>query len=126
MLRRSSLDSPLEGDGFKLLVPGRETVKPSWGDRTAVLTTSAELSRNRWFESVFLQRRVCLSSEPLGCLGERLRRGISVHEASTFAPLLAGDRFVHIADRRLIDDPLTYRGTEILDEALDRPPYCVG
>ena len=53
---RFATDSPLEGDGFKLLVPGRETVKPSWGDRTAVLTTSAELSRNRWFESVFLQQ----------------------------------------------------------------------
>jgi len=23
-------DSPLEGDGFELPVPGRETVKPSW------------------------------------------------------------------------------------------------
>src|SRR6516162_7961199 len=53
-----SHDSSLEGDGFNLLVPGRETVKPSWGDRTAVLTTSAELSRNRWFESRLLQRRV--------------------------------------------------------------------
>src|SRR6516225_5705508 len=53
---RLATDSPAEGDGFKLLVPGRETVKPSWGDRTAVLTTAAELSRNRWFESVFLQR----------------------------------------------------------------------
>ena len=31
----SSYDSPVEGDGFKLLVPGRETVKPSSGDRTA-------------------------------------------------------------------------------------------
>jgi hypothetical protein len=55
---RFAADSALEGDGFKLLVPGRETVKPSWGDRTAVLTTAAELSRNRWFESVFLQRGV--------------------------------------------------------------------
>ena len=53
---RFATDSPVEGDGFKLLVPGLETVKPSSGDRTAVLTTAAELSRNRWFESVFLQR----------------------------------------------------------------------
>ena len=63
---RLATDSPAEGDGFKLLVPGRETVKPSWGDRTAVLTTAAELSRNRWFESVFLQGRVRQISHPLG------------------------------------------------------------
>jgi hypothetical protein len=27
---RFARDSPLEGDGFELPVPGRETVKPSW------------------------------------------------------------------------------------------------
>jgi len=27
---RFASDSPLEGDGFELPVPGRETVKPSW------------------------------------------------------------------------------------------------
>ena len=62
---RNLSDSPLEGDGFKLLVPGRETVKPSWEDRTAVLKTAAELSRNRWFESVFLHQRVSKLSVPL-------------------------------------------------------------
>jgi two-component system, NtrC family, sensor kinase len=43
---------------------------------------------------------------------EQLRRGVSVHEASLFAPLLAGAPFVHIADRRLIDDPLTHASAE--------------
>jgi GAF domain-containing protein len=37
---------------------------------------------------------------------EQLRRGISVRQTSNFAPLLAGAPFVHIADLRLIDDPV--------------------
>src|SRR6516162_2332751 len=37
------------------------------GDRTAVLTTAAELSRNRWFESVFLQRRTGRSVTAIAC-----------------------------------------------------------
>jgi len=37
---------------------------------------------------------------------EQLRRGISIRETSFFAPLLAGAPFSHIADFRLIDDPL--------------------
>jgi len=36
---------------------------------------------------------------------EQLRRGISIRQTSVFAPLLAGEPFVHIADLRLIDDP---------------------
>jgi signal transduction histidine kinase len=39
-------------------------------------------------------------------LAEQRRRGISVREASLWAPLLAGAPFVHIADMRLIDGPL--------------------
>jgi PAS domain S-box-containing protein len=37
---------------------------------------------------------------------EQMRRGFSVRETSLFAPLLARDPFVHIADVRLIDDPV--------------------
>src|SRR5712675_579087 len=33
-------DSPLEGDGFELSVPGRETVKPSW--ETGLLSRKRE------------------------------------------------------------------------------------
>ena len=35
---------------------------------------------------------------------EQMRRGFSVRQTSLFAPLLAGDPFVHISDMRLIDD----------------------
>jgi len=37
---RFSCDSPLEGDGFELSVPGRETVKPSW--ETGLLSRKRE------------------------------------------------------------------------------------
>jgi Co/Zn/Cd efflux system component len=30
LIQKFARDSPLEGDGFELPVPGRETVKPSW------------------------------------------------------------------------------------------------
>src|ERR1700737_860601 len=48
-------DSPLEGDGFELPVPGREAVKPSC---ETVSKTGADLLGNRRFESISLQRRV--------------------------------------------------------------------
>jgi hypothetical protein len=53
-----AVDSPLEGDGFELSVPGRETVKPIVGDGTTSSKTEADLLRNRKFESISLQRRV--------------------------------------------------------------------
>ena len=43
---------------------------------------------------------------------EQVRRGISVGQTSLFAPLLAGDPFVHIADMRLIDDPVCRAAAE--------------
>jgi hypothetical protein len=55
-------DSPLEGDGFELPVPGREAVKPSC---ETVSKTGADLLANRRFESISLQRRVCELSVPL-------------------------------------------------------------
>ena len=57
------------------LVPGRETVRPSWEDRTAVLKTAAELSRNRRFESVFLQWRVRSEHELQRTAGRGLECG---------------------------------------------------
>jgi hypothetical protein len=51
-------DSALEGDGFELSVPGRETVKPIVGDGTTSSKTEADLLRNRKFESISLQERV--------------------------------------------------------------------
>ena len=50
--RRFVHDSPLEGDGFELLVPGRETVKPSWDD--CLENGSGSVGEPK-FESVFLQ-----------------------------------------------------------------------
>ena len=38
--KRFAIDSPLEGDGFELSVPGRETVKPSW--ETGLLSRKRE------------------------------------------------------------------------------------
>jgi hypothetical protein len=52
------MDSLLEGDGFALSVPGRETVKPIVGDGTTSSKTEADLLRNRKFESISLQQRV--------------------------------------------------------------------
>jgi transcriptional regulator with GAF, ATPase, and Fis domain len=43
---------------------------------------------------------------------EQLRPGISVRQASLWAPLLAGVPFVHIDDLRLIDDPVARGATE--------------
>ena len=55
---RGFADSAVEGDGFELSVPGRETVKPSW--ETGLLSRKRE--RICWgtegFESISLQRRV--------------------------------------------------------------------
>jgi hypothetical protein len=55
---RFVVDSPLEGDGFELPVPGRETVKPPWETGLLSGKTEADLLRNRRFESSSLQRRV--------------------------------------------------------------------
>ena len=54
-----ALDSLLEGDGFEPSVPGRETVKPIMGGRTAFSKMRADLLGNRKFESGSLQRGVC-------------------------------------------------------------------
>jgi two-component system, NtrC family, sensor kinase len=43
---------------------------------------------------------------------EQARRGISVREASLVAPLLAGARFSHAPDVRLIDDPVARASAE--------------
>ena len=45
-------------------------------------------------------------------LAEQMRRGFSVRQTSIFAPLLAGEPFVHVADNRLIDDALTRAAAE--------------
>jgi hypothetical protein len=58
---RFAEDSPLEGDGFKLPVPGRETVKPPCD--TGLSKTGADLSGNRRFESISLERRVACEPE---------------------------------------------------------------
>src|ERR1700730_15586248 len=50
--------SSLEGDGFELSVPGRETVKPSWETGLLVWKTGADLLGNRRFESISHQRGV--------------------------------------------------------------------
>ena len=52
---RFAVDSPLEGDGFELPVPGREAVKPSC---ETLSKTGADLLGNRRFESCSLQQRV--------------------------------------------------------------------
>src|SRR5262249_15308940 len=44
--------------------------------------------------------------------GEHLRRGISVRQAPHWEPLLAGAPFVHIADMRLIDNPVARAAAE--------------
>jgi hypothetical protein len=49
---RFAIDSLMEGDGFELLVPGRETVKPSWDD--CLENGSGSVGEPK-FESVFLQ-----------------------------------------------------------------------
>ena len=49
--------SLLEGDGFELLVPGREG-QTVIRDGTAVSKTGADLLGNRRFESICLRRRV--------------------------------------------------------------------
>ena len=43
---------------------------------------------------------------------DQLRRGISVREAPYWGPLLAGAPFVHIADMRLIDNPMARAAAE--------------
>ena len=53
---RFAHDSLLEGDGFELPVPGRETVKPPCD--TGLSKTGADLLGNRRFESISLQRGV--------------------------------------------------------------------
>jgi GAF domain-containing protein/DNA-binding response OmpR family regulator/nitrogen-specific signal transduction histidine kinase/HPt (histidine-containing phosphotransfer) domain-containing protein len=45
-------------------------------------------------------------------LAEQRRRGISVRQASYWEPLLAGAPLVHIADLRLIDDPVARAAAE--------------
>jgi two-component system, NtrC family, sensor kinase len=45
-------------------------------------------------------------------MAEQWRRGISVRETSVWEPLLAGAPFSHIADFRLIDDPITRAAAE--------------
>jgi hypothetical protein len=64
-------DSPLEGGGFELSVPGRETVKPPRGDEPSCLEKRADLFGNRRFESTSLQRRVLC--EPTWSLAEVFR-----------------------------------------------------
>jgi two-component system, NtrC family, sensor kinase len=45
-------------------------------------------------------------------LAEQLRRGFTVHEVSVVAPLLAGAPLVHIADLRVIDEPVPRAAAE--------------
>ena len=45
-------------------------------------------------------------------LAEQLRRGFTVHEVSVVEPLLAGAPFVHIADLRLIEEPVPRAAAE--------------
>jgi PAS domain S-box-containing protein len=45
-------------------------------------------------------------------LAEQRRRGLSVRQYSLAGPLLAGERFSHIADLRLIDDPFARAAAE--------------
>ena len=51
----------MEGDGFELPVPGRETVKPPWETGLLSGKTEADLLGNRRFESSSLQQTVSLS-----------------------------------------------------------------
>jgi hypothetical protein len=63
---RFALDSPLEGDEFELMVPGLRDRQTLMGDGTAVVKTEADLSGNRRFESVSLQRGVCCELDRRG------------------------------------------------------------
>ena len=63
-LLRFASDSPLEGDGFELPVPGRETVKPLWETGLLSGKTEADLLGNRRFESSSLQRGVRRELDP--------------------------------------------------------------
>ena len=56
-------------------------------------------------------RPVAMQGVPRDWAGQ-LRRGFSVRQASYLQPLLAGAPFVHIADMRLIDNPIARRGAE--------------
>jgi len=60
------------------MVPGLRDRQTLMGDGTAVVKTAADPSGNRRFESVSLQGRVCLSSEPLGCLRKARQFGGSL------------------------------------------------
>jgi GAF domain-containing protein len=46
-------------------------------------------------------------------LTERLRRGVSVSQASAFAPLLAGGRLLHFPDLTQVDDPMARTVSEL-------------
>jgi hypothetical protein len=48
-----ALDSPLEGNGFELPVPGREAANRD-GRRTGCPEIGTDLLQNRRFESIFL------------------------------------------------------------------------
>ena len=62
---RFAPDSPLEGNGFELPVPGREAVNRD-GRRTGCPEIGTDLLRNRRFESISLQQRVRCEPDFLG------------------------------------------------------------
>ena len=63
MWGKFAVDSPLEGDGFELSVPGRETVKLIVGDGTTSSKTEADLLGNRNFESISSSGESAANSE---------------------------------------------------------------
>src|SRR6202030_4243012 len=70
-------DSPLEGNGFELPVPGREAVNRD-GRRTGCPEIGTDLLRNRRFESISLQAFVGRTGDlletamPLARLGDAI------------------------------------------------------
>jgi hypothetical protein len=95
---RFAIDSALEGDGFELSVPGRESVN---------IMESGLLSRKRGgsvgerrFESISLQRRVRKLSVPLAPIlrGERVRARAKC--ASSLASAFGSERGQHARYRR--------------------------
>src|SRR6516225_10042853 len=78
---RFALDSPLEGDGFEPSVPHKKQpflATPVRSPQFAFHNKNRLFrARNRWFESISLQRRVC---ELEGWGGDNLNRALAANQ----------------------------------------------
>ena len=83
-------DSPLEGNGFELPVPGREAVNRD-GRRTGCPEIGTDLLRNRRSESISLQQGVtCELVFGRDAEGERYLSLLVTSASSTFEPPVLG------------------------------------